>query len=150
MPSGLLAASDDSDGGEPERRPPRRRFFQKSERGVRRFLPFEVGLCHCLLLSVLSVTVVYVAINTYSLTKRCIELQEAVSRFSLVTDRMALVETGLNRIRLEFDLWREGDSNSSARDTTDYVYDVMKKLSQDVREMKRRVEVVSMDDFTLI
>lgn len=72
------------------------------------------------------------------------------SGFSLVTDRMALVETGLNRIRLEFDLWREGDSNSSARDTTDYVYDVMKKLSQDVREMKRRVEVVSMDDFTLI
>ncbi|KAK5980394.1 hypothetical protein GCK32_009195 [Trichostrongylus colubriformis] len=84
MPAALLTASDDSDDGVLERRPPRRRFFQKSEtRGSRRFL-LDVSFCHCLLLCILSLSLIYVAINTYSLTKHYAELQESVaSRFYL-------------------------------------------------------------------
>ncbi|WKX94520.1 hypothetical protein Q1695_011643 [Nippostrongylus brasiliensis] len=143
MPTGLLAASDESDCGESERRPPRRRFFQKSDRSSRRFLLLDVSFCHCLLLSVLSLSLIYVAMNTYSLTKRYAELQEDFSRFSLMANRMDLVESGLNRLSIEFDLWRESGSNSSSRETTDYVYNVMKKLTLDVREMKKRVGLAS-------
>ncbi|KAK6015417.1 hypothetical protein OSTOST_19158 [Ostertagia ostertagi] len=143
MPAALLTASDDSDDGVLERRPPRRRFFQKSERGPRRFL-LDISFCHCLLLSILSLSLIYVAMNTYTLTKHYAELQESFSTVTQLTTRLESIEFGMNRLRLEFDFWKENSSNdTTTHDATDYVYDVMKRLSLDIREMKKRVEVVS-------
>ncbi|XGW07949.1 hypothetical protein V3C99_010794 [Haemonchus contortus] len=149
MPTTLLTASDDSDDGGLERRPPRRRFFQKSERGSKRFV-LDISFCHCLLLSILSLSLIYVALNTYSLTKHYAELRESVSAVAQLTNRLETLEFGMNRLRLEFDFWKENFSNDSTHEATDYVFDVMKKLSLDVREMKKRVEMATRvtDDVT--
>ncbi|KAK6040399.1 hypothetical protein COOONC_22096, partial [Cooperia oncophora] len=122
MPTNLLTGSDDSDDGVLERRPPRRRFFQKSERGSRRFL-LDISFCHCLLLSILSLSLIYVAVNTYTLTKRYVKLQESFATVTQLTTRMETLELGMNRLRLEFDFWKENSSNdTTTHDTTVYVY----------------------------
>ncbi|KAL6734386.1 hypothetical protein Aduo_004930 [Ancylostoma duodenale] len=144
MPPGLLVPSDDSDGDDSERRPPRRRFFQRSERGSRRWL-LDVGVCHCLLLVVLSISIIFIAASTYSLTKRYNEFSESLSALNQLSDRTHALELHIHRLRLEFDLWREnaGKNSNQTTDTTDYVYDVLERLSMELSEMKKKVNVAS-------
>ncbi|EYC40408.1 hypothetical protein Y032_0613g675 [Ancylostoma ceylanicum] len=144
MPPGLLVPSDDSDVDDSERRPPRRRFFQKSERGSRRWL-VDAGVCHCLLLVVLSISIIFIAASTYSLTRRYAELSESLSALSQLSDRTHALGLHLHRLRMEFDLWRENSPNyaNQTTDTTEYVYDVLERLTMELKEMKKKVDVAS-------
>ncbi|VDN20989.1 unnamed protein product [Cylicostephanus goldi] len=46
---------------------------------------------------------------------------------------------------MEFDLWKENTPRhlNQTRDTTEYVYDALERMSGDVEEMKKRVSLAS-------
>ncbi|KHJ97325.1 hypothetical protein OESDEN_02702 [Oesophagostomum dentatum] len=58
---------------------------------------------------------------------------------------MQAFETHMHRLRMEFDLWRENSPHhlNQTKDTTDYVYDALEKMSTEVREMKKKVAMRS-------
>ncbi|KAK6735031.1 hypothetical protein RB195_018310 [Necator americanus] len=144
MAPSLLVPSDDSDGGDCERRPPRRRFFQKSGRGSRKLL-VDIGVPHCVLLCILFISIFFVAANTYSLSRRYSELSQSLSALSTMHSKMQTIELQLRKTRMEFDLWKENTQPQSNQttNTTDYIYDVLEKLSTEIKEMKKKVAVSS-------
>ncbi|VDM52519.1 unnamed protein product [Angiostrongylus costaricensis] len=140
----LLAQSDDSDDDGCEQRPARRRYFQKT---TQRF-SLDIRFWYWLFLCMLSLSVIYIAMNVYILTKRCTELSNGVSTVTTLVNRMDTLESSLEKMLLEFDLWRESiaknSSNSSqTRNATEYVYDVMEHLTMQVKQLKKNVDHAS-------
>ncbi|KJH49777.1 hypothetical protein DICVIV_04117 [Dictyocaulus viviparus] len=140
MSVGFLQQSDDSDDGESEEISSRRRFFQKTKR--RFFL--NSRFFEWFLLCLLSCSVVYIALNIYNLSRRYSELSRSVSAITILANRIDVLESNLEKLYMEFDLWKENGSvsknSSRKRSTTDYVYDIIEKLTIDMRQMKKSID----------
>ncbi|KAK6735032.1 hypothetical protein RB195_018310 [Necator americanus] len=121
MAPSLLVPSDDSDGGDCERRPPRRRFFQN---------PFLTPTGTTFKIFIIQ-NITYMNINMVAL--------------STMHSKMQTIELQLRKTRMEFDLWKENTQPQSNQttNTTDYIYDVLEKLSTEIKEMKKKVAVSS-------
>ncbi|KAE9421334.1 hypothetical protein Angca_001709, partial [Angiostrongylus cantonensis] len=65
-----------------------------------------------------------------------------------LVNRMDTLESSLEKMLLELDLWRESIPNHSSnftqtRNATEYVYDVMEHLTMQVKQLKKNVDHVS-------
>ncbi|KAJ1374085.1 hypothetical protein KIN20_036680 [Parelaphostrongylus tenuis] len=147
VPSGLLAPSDDSDDDGSEQMPTQRRFHKTTQR-----FPVDIRLCHWLFLCVLSISVICIAVNVYILTKRCAELSDSASSITTLVNRINSLESNLEKLLLEFDLWRENipKNSNQTKNATKYVYDVMEYLNTQVEQIKKNVDHASgvADDVT--
>ncbi|ETN81570.1 hypothetical protein NECAME_08426 [Necator americanus] len=72
-------------------------------------------------------------------------LHEHHHALSTMHSKMQTIELQLRKTRMEFDLWKENTQPQSNQttNTTDYIYDVLEKLSTEIKEMKKKVAVVS-------